>query len=120
MYSTSSGARRKLTGTRMRPLPLTPKKLVSSRAEFWLTTATRSPWPIPSASSPAACARARSRDLTPRELAPGGGRLVRLVDHSDPVGVDQLGAAQEVVDGERNLHGADGISVDRLTVADGG
>ena len=47
MYSTSGGARRKLTGTRMRPLPLTPKKLVSSRAEFWLTTATRSPWPMP-------------------------------------------------------------------------
>ena len=60
MYSTSGGASRKLTGTRMRPLPLTPKKLVSSRAEFWLTMATRSPWPIPSASSPAAWARARS------------------------------------------------------------
>ncbi len=43
MYSTSGGARRKFTGTRMRPLPLTPKKLVSRRAEFWLTTATRSP-----------------------------------------------------------------------------
>ena len=47
-------------GTRMRPLPLTPKKLVSSRAEFWLTTATRSPWAMPSASRPAAWARARS------------------------------------------------------------
>ena len=47
-------------GTRMRPLPLTPKKPVSNRAEFWLTTATRSPGAMPSASSPAACARARS------------------------------------------------------------
>ena len=43
MYSTSAAASRKLTGTRMRPLPLTPKKAVSRRAEFWLTIATRSP-----------------------------------------------------------------------------
>ena len=78
-------------GTRMRPLPLTPKKPVSSRAEFWLTTATRSPGAMPSASSPAACARARSRDLRPRQLPPRGRGLVRLVDDPDPVGVDQLG-----------------------------
>ncbi len=49
--------------------------------------------------------------LAPGELAPGGGRLVRFVDHPDPIGVDQLGPAQEVVDRERNLHVADGISV---------
>ena len=45
-------------GTSTRPKPLTPKKLVSSRAEFCETTATRSPWPTPSWSSAAAWARA--------------------------------------------------------------
>jgi hypothetical protein len=48
-----------LIGTSTRPEPLTPKKLVSKRAELWLTIATRSPTAIPSASRPAAWARAR-------------------------------------------------------------
>ena len=43
-------------GTKMRPEPLTPKNAVSSRAELWLIIATRSPWAMPSASSPAAIA----------------------------------------------------------------
>ncbi len=46
-------------GTSTRPQPLTPKKALSSRAELCDTIATRSPTPMPSASSPAACARAR-------------------------------------------------------------
>ena len=45
-------------GTRMRPEPLTPNSAVSRRAEFWLTMATRSPTAMPSASRPAAMARA--------------------------------------------------------------
>ena len=43
----------------MRPEPETPNSAVSRRAELWLTMATRSPTPMPSASSPAAIARAR-------------------------------------------------------------
>jgi hypothetical protein len=49
-----------LIGTRIRPDPDTPNSAVSSRAELWLTIATRSPTPMPSASSPAANARARA------------------------------------------------------------
>ena len=60
MYSTSARASRKLTGTRIRPHPDTPKNEVSSRAELWETMATRSPGPMPRRSSPAAWARARS------------------------------------------------------------
>ena len=60
MYLTSSATRRKLIGTSTRPEPDTPKNEVSRRAEFWLTTATRSAIPIPRASSPAAWARARA------------------------------------------------------------
>jgi hypothetical protein len=48
-----------LIGTNTRPNPLTPKKDVNSRAAFCDTTATRSPRAMPSASRPAACARAR-------------------------------------------------------------
>ena len=58
MYFTSSGRSRKFTGTSTRPEPATPKNDVSSRALLWLTIATRSPTPIPSSSSRAACRRA--------------------------------------------------------------
>ena len=58
---------------RTRPEPLTPNSDVNSRAEFCDTIATRSPTRTPSASSPAACARARcaiSRHvLDPQEVA---------------------------------------------------
>ncbi|CAB5016281.1 unannotated protein [freshwater metagenome] len=60
MYSTSVGASLKLIGTMMRPLPLTPKKLVSSRAELCDRIATRAPTGTPSSSSPAACDAARA------------------------------------------------------------
>ncbi len=60
MYLTSSATSRKLIGTSTRPDPETPNNAVSSRAELWLTIATRSPTPMPNASSPAAIARARS------------------------------------------------------------
>ena len=53
-------ARRKLMGTRIRPHPDTPKNEARSRDELCDTTATRSPGPMPSRSSPAAWARARS------------------------------------------------------------
>ncbi len=59
MYLTSSATSRKLIGTRTRPDPLTPNSAVSRRAELWLTMATRSPTPMPAASSTAAWARAR-------------------------------------------------------------
>ena len=59
MYAISSALSRKLIGTSTRPEPLTPKSDVNSRAEFCDTIATRSPAPMPSASRPAACARAR-------------------------------------------------------------
>jgi hypothetical protein len=60
MYATSSALSRKLIGTTMRPYALTPKNDVSKRAELWLTIATRSPCPTPSASRAAAWARARA------------------------------------------------------------
>ena len=60
MYFTSSGRSRKFTGTSTRPKPATPKNDVNSRALLWLTTATRSPNPMPSSSSFAAWRRARS------------------------------------------------------------
>ena len=39
-----------------------------------------------------------------RQLAPRLGGLVGLVDDRDPVAVDELGAPDEVVDSQRNLH----------------
>ena len=59
MYAISSALSRKLIGTSTRPQPLTPKNDVKSRAELCDTTATRSPRARPSASRPAAWARAR-------------------------------------------------------------
>ncbi len=44
-----------------------------------------------------------------RDRAPRLGGLVDLVDDCRAVGVEQLGPAEEVVDGERNLHGANAI-----------
>ena len=57
MYSTSSTLSRKLTGTRIRPQPLTPQNAASSRAAFWLTIATRSPGATPKRSRADAWAR---------------------------------------------------------------
>jgi hypothetical protein len=44
------------------------------------------------------------RDLGPRELAERLGRLVRLVDHRNPVAVDELGPLDEVEHCERYAH----------------
>ena len=71
MYLTSSATRRKLIGTRIRPEPDTPNNAVSSLAELCDTIATRSPTPIPSASSPAAIARAR-RAISAYVIVPHG------------------------------------------------
>ena len=43
-------------------------------------------------------------DLPPRQSPPAVGGLVRLVDHTDAVAVDVLGAIEEVEDVERSLH----------------
>ena len=49
--------------------------------------------------------RRRERGQTPvGELAERGCRLVRLVDHADPVAVYELGAVQEIGDRQRVLH----------------
>ena len=45
------------------------------------------------------------RQLGVREVAQRGRRLVRLVDHADPVAVDGPGAVDEVRDAERDEHG---------------
>ncbi len=58
MYSISARLSRKLTGTRTRPHPVTPKNEVSRRAEFCEITATRPPVGTPSWSRRAAWARA--------------------------------------------------------------
>ena len=58
--ATSSALSRKLTGTRTRPNPLTPKYEMRKRAEFGLTMATRSPGATPMASRASAMPRARS------------------------------------------------------------
>ena len=47
--------------------------------------------------------------LAIRDRSPRLGRLIRLVDDRRPIGIDQFGAAEEVVDGERNLHGREPI-----------
>ena len=104
MYSISARLSRKLIGTSTRPQPLTPKNEVSSRAEFCETTATRPPTGTPSWSSRAACARALAAISPVGQLAQARRRLVRLVDDPDPVGVDVLGAVQEVPDGQRVVH----------------
>ena len=39
-----------------------------------------------------------------RQRAPRRRRLIRLVDDADPIRVEQLGPAQEVVDGQRDMH----------------
>ena len=104
MYSISGRLSRKFTGTRIRPQPLTPKNDVNSRAEFCEITATRPP--------DGHAERVELRGLRPRvrgDLPVGqrpeaGCRLVRLVDDPDPVGVDGLGAVQEVPDGQRVEH----------------
>ena len=44
--------------------------------------------------------------LPVRERVPRLGGLVRLVDDPDAIGVQQLGAVDEVVDGEGHLHGS--------------
>ena len=88
----------------MRPEPLTPKKAVSRRAEFWLTIATRSPWPDAQGVEPGGLGPGPLGHLAIGERAPGRGRLVGLVDHADAVRVDQLGPSEEVGDGQRYLH----------------
>ena len=90
----------------MRPDPLTPKNDVMSRALFWLTIATRSPWPMPSRSSPAAWARASSATRLYVSSPHDSRRLVGLVDQTDAVAVDELGAPEEVHNSQRNLHAA--------------
>ena len=45
------------------------------------------------------------RHLAVRDRAPRLRRLIRFVDDRDPVGVDELGSPQEVVDGQCHLHG---------------
>ena len=44
------------------------------------------------------------REPRVRQRPPGLGRLVGLVDHADPAPVDELGALEEVVHRQRNLH----------------
>ena len=43
--------------------------------------------------------------LAVRDRAPRFGRLIGFVDDRHAIGVEQLGAADEIVDGQRNLHG---------------
>ena len=109
MYLTSSATSRKLIGTRMRPEPDTPNRAVSRRAELWLTIATRSPTPMPERVEPGGHRPGPLGHLAVGDRAPRLGRLVGLVDDAVAVGVEQLGAAEEVVDGQRNLHGANAI-----------
>ena len=74
MYSTSSFERRKLTGTKMRPFPLTPQKQLSSLDALCETMATRPPTGTPSRSSPAPMASAsseRRRKLVEPRLGAG-------------------------------------------------
>ena len=91
MYLTSSAARRKLIGTRMRPEPDTPNRAVSRRDELWLTIATRSPTPMPELVEPGGDRPGPLGDLAVGQGAPRLGRLVGLVDDRRAVGVDQLG-----------------------------
>ena len=98
-----------MIGTSTRPDPDTPNSAVSKRAEFWLTIATRSPVPMPSASSPAAIARRPRGHFAIRDRAPRRRGLVGFVDDGRAIGIDEFGAAEEVVDGERNLHGREPI-----------
>ena len=93
-----------MTGTSTRPEPATPKNDVSSRALLWLTTATRSPTPMPSSSSLAACRRGEGAHLGVRQVAQRRGGLVGLVDDAGPVAVDLHGAVDEVGDAERDVH----------------
>ena len=79
---------------------------MSSRAELWLTIATRSPTPMPSSSRPAAIALARSAIsryvIVPHDSAGWSGSSTI----ADPIGVDELGSPEEVVDRECHLHAA--------------
>ena len=82
-------------------MPETPKKLVSSRAEFWVTTATRSPGADPERVEAGRLGASAPADLGVRRASPRRGRLIGLVDDADSVGIQLLGAAEEVVDGQR-------------------
>ena len=44
-------------------------------------------------------------DVRVGECAPGRCGLVGLVDDADSVGVDLLGASEEIVDGQGDMHG---------------
>ena len=106
--ATSSAASRKLTGTQIRPEPLTRRRTtVSSRAELCDTIATRSPWPdaepVERRRPGPGPARASSR-VGERRPSDGAGWSGSSTN-ADAVGVDGHGPAQEVADGQRNLHG---------------
>ena len=80
MYFTSSATRRKLIGTSTRPEPLTPNNAVSRRAELWLTTATRSPTPMPDRVERRGLGSGPRGHLGVGDRAPRLGRLIGLVD----------------------------------------
>ena len=73
---------------------------------MWLTIATRSPWPTPRASSPAAWARASSPTRLQVGSPQDSRRLVGLVDDGHAIAVDGDGPVEEVGDGQRHTHAA--------------
>ena len=54
-----------------------------------------------------------------RDRSPGFSRLVRFINYSDSVGVDQFGATDEIVDGKSDLHGQRLFKVNRREVGRG-
>ena len=113
MYLTSSATRRKLIGTRIRPGPRDTEQRRRADAP---SCATPSP-PVRPAAIPSCVEAGRDRPcplghVAVRDRTPRLGGLVRLVDDGRAVGVEQLGPAEEVVDRQRNLHGANAIRLD--------
>ncbi len=115
MYLTSSATSRKLIGTNTRPLPLTPNKAVKQSSRVVADDGD----PLADA-DPHGVERCRLGPGSRGHIgvcdgAPRLRRLCRFVDDRVAMRIDLLGASEEIVDGECDLHA--GIVADPTTQA---